>query len=258
MGIFTPLVQFIEKHKKGEEAAAEAVIINVAWTLAKRFGLVGAGIASAAVFSAVTASNVVHLAPGQSFNNYVYQTAPHYGVDPAASLSVSAMEGAGGGIGDNGTSFGPWQLHAGGALPMSVYHGPYSAATQSWAWSSAGVNYVLHEQGQLCHGLVGYSAVKCIAYRFERSANPAAETAGAWARYHYFHPTKPVHHSRAWHLRHRHGYRAWFDWALGVGPWKRYPPFKRHHPNVRPHTRKHIPLRWWHALATYERNHHLG
>lgn len=258
MGIFTPLVAFIEKHKKGEEAAAEAVLINVAWTLAKRFGLVGAGIASAAVFSAVTASNVIHVAPGKSLDNYVYQAAPHYHIDPAAELAITTMEGGGGGIGDNGTSFGPNQLHAGGALPMSVYHGPYSPVTQAWAWSSTGINYVLRqEEADGCGGLVGYRAVSCIAYRFERSTNPARETAGAWANYHLFHPTKPIHHSRAWHLRHRHGFHAWIDWALGVGSWKPYPPFKRHHPNTRPHVRKHIPHRWWVALATYKKDHHI-
>ena len=247
---------FVVKHKKAEETAAEAGAIDVIYAVLKRAGLIGAGIAAAATFHAATAGPI-HIAPGRSFENYVYQVAPRYHVDPAAELAISTQEGAGGGIGDNGTSFGPNQLHAGGALPMSVYYGPYSERTQSWAWSSTGINYVLHQEEELCGGLTGYAAVKCIAYRFERSINPARETAGAWANYHYFHGPVPVHHRRhltkAQKLRRRHqGFHSWLDWSLAVGPWKGYHKFDQH---VRPHVRHPAPRRWWKARARYLRSH---
>lgn len=168
---------------KQVEVAAEAAALDVGWAIVKRLGIFSAGVAAAATVAAVTSSGTTHLSPGLSLVRYVDQHAPAYRVDPAAELAITTMEGASGGIGDNGTSFGPNQLHYGGALPASVYYGPYSAKTQAWAWSSTGVNFVLRQEGDLCGGLTGYQAVRCIAYRFERSANPARETAGAWAAY---------------------------------------------------------------------------
>lgn len=247
---------FVVKHKKAEETAVEAGAIDIIWALLKRAGLVGAGIAAAATLSS---SGSIHVAPGRSFYNYVYQTAPRYHVDPAAELAISTQEGGSGGIGDNGTSFGPNQLHAGGALPRSVYFGPYSGRTQAWAWSSTGINYVLKQEEQLCGGLKGYAAVRCIAYRFERSINPARETAGAWANYHYFHAPKPVHHSRAWHLRHlrahsrRQAFHYWLDWSLGVGKWHGLHKFDI---KARPHVRRPARHIWWVRRAAYVRSHH--
>lgn len=165
------------------EVAAEAAGIDLLWAFVRRIGLFSAGVAAAATVAAVTSSSSVHLSPGLSLVRYVDEHAPAYRVDPAAELAITTQEGGGGGIGDNGTSFGPNQLHYGGALPSSVYYGPYSAKTQAWAWSGTGVSYVLRQIGELCGGLYGYRAVACIAYRFERSTNPARETAGAWAAY---------------------------------------------------------------------------
>lgn len=246
------LRRFLARHKRGEEAAAEAVALDLLWTFLRYAGLFGAGVATAAVASTVTSTGVVHLSPGKPLVNYVFQAAPRYHVDPAAELAITTMEGAGGGIGDNGTSFGPNQLHAGGALPRSVYYGPFSEKTQEWAWSSTGVNYVLHQEEELCGGLVGYRAVSCIAYRFERSTNPARETAGAWAHYYLFHPVKHRKLTRAQRLRRRHGFHAWFDWTLGVGKWKGIRPFNHRY---RPHTRLPVPHRWWERRAAYVRRH---
>lgn len=243
------LKRFTIRHKHGEEVAAEAVGLDLLWTVLRAAGFFGAGIASAAVVSTLNAGPV-HVSPGKSLVNYIYSAAPRYHVDPAAELAITTMEGAGGGIGDNGTSFGPNQLHYGGALPASVYHGPYSSVTQAWAWSSTGINFVLREEGELCGGLTGYVAVKCIAYRFERSANPPRETAGAWAHYHLFRP--PVKHlSRAQKLRNRHdGFHSWLDWSLAVGPWKGY---HRWDANVRPHVTRPAPVKWWKERARYVR-----
>lgn len=245
------LKRFLARHKRGEEVAAEALGLDLLWTVFRWAGLFGAGVAAAAVASSLSTSPV-HLSPGRSLGDYVYSVAPHYGIDPAAALAVSTQEGGGGGIGDSGTSFGPWQLHYGGALPSGVYHGPYSPVTQAWAWSSSGVNYALRQMGGVCRGLRSYAAVSCIVARFERSARVAAETAGAWRAYGFFHPTRRL--TRAERLRRRRGYHSWVDWSLAVGPWKGY---RRWNPHVRPHVRRHVPKSWWHRRALYARQHHL-
>jgi cell wall-associated NlpC family hydrolase len=99
------------------------------------------------------------------------------GLDPNAVLAVARQEGLGGGIGDQGTSFGPFQLHYGGAYPSSAPQG--AAASQQWAWSPQGVNYALGRIGQVAGGLQGPAAVRAIVTSFERPANPSSEIAGA-------------------------------------------------------------------------------
>lgn len=118
-----------------------------------------------------------------TLQGYVDQTAPKYGLDPAAVLAVSSVEGLGGGIGDQGTSFGPWQLHAGGALPSAEYEGPYAASTQHWAWSAAGVDYALAQMQHVAQGLSGQAAIEAIVTGFERPKNPAAEVQSASKAY---------------------------------------------------------------------------
>lgn len=112
---------------------------------------------------------------------YVEKQAPHYNLDPQAVLAVADQEGASGAIGDNGSSFGPWQLHKGGAYPASA---PQSAqAANAWAWSPAGVDYALASMSKVAGGLRGPAAVTAIVTRFERPANPGAETAAALSDY---------------------------------------------------------------------------
>lgn len=99
-------------------------------------------------------------------------------VDPAAVLAVARQEGLSGGIGDNGTSFGPFQLHVGGALPQAIgARGPQYA--QQWASSPAGILYAIQRIAQVAGGLKGAPAVRAIVTRFERPANPQREIAGA-------------------------------------------------------------------------------
>lgn len=112
--------------------------------------------------------------------DYVRQVAPAKGLDPSAVLAVASQEGLGGGIGDSGTSFGPWQLHQGGALPDSVGN-LGSDAAQAWAWSQDGINYALDQMVSVAKGLTGTQAVTAIVTRFERPANPQAEIQGALA-----------------------------------------------------------------------------
>jgi len=103
----------------------------------------------------------------------VVKRAPQYQLDPNAVIAVAIQEGISGHVGDNGTSFGPWQLHQGGAYPSSAPQGADSA--NRWAWSPAGVDYALGRMQQVAGGLKGRQAVKAIVYRFERPADPAKE-----------------------------------------------------------------------------------
>lgn len=106
--------------------------------------------------------------------------APRYGLDPRAVAAVAYNESGGSryAVGDGGTSFGFAQLHKGGALPASHY-----GDAQQWAASRAGVDYVLSRMGSVASGLKGLAAIRNIAYRFERPADPAAESATAWRWY---------------------------------------------------------------------------
>ena len=116
------------------------------------------------------------LSAGQmpSLQSLVEHYAPQYGVDPWAALKVSNVEGGGrfGAVGDQGTSFGPWQLHIGGAMPAQ-YTTPGSAA--AFANSVEGVKYVLSRMGSVAGGLKGPAAVSAIVRGFERPADPSGE-----------------------------------------------------------------------------------
>lgn len=110
---------------------------------------------------------------------YIAQRSRALGLDPKAVLAIARQEGLSGGVGDHGTSFGPFQLHQGGALPSGI---PLSQA-QSWAESPAGINYALNRINQVAHGLRGAQAISAISRGFERPANPSAEIAGAMSAY---------------------------------------------------------------------------
>jgi hypothetical protein len=109
------------------------------------------------------------------------QLAKYPGLDPRAVLAIAAHEGLGGGIGDQGTSFGPFQLHQGGAYPSSEPQ--QEQAAQQWAWSPEGIDYALRQIQGVAGGLKGMPAIEAISTRFERPANPQAEIADAAAHY---------------------------------------------------------------------------
>lgn len=115
------------------------------------------------------------------YQDYIARRSRLLGLDPAAVLAVASTEGGFGGPsstpGDFGTSFGPFQLHRGGALPS------YVQDPQGWSWSTAGIDYALSRIASVARGLVGQDAISNIVYRFERPADPAAETAKAAGRY---------------------------------------------------------------------------
>lgn len=102
-------------------------------------------------------------------------------LDPRAVTAVASQEGLGGGIGDGGTSFGPFQLHYGGAYPSSAPQG--EQASQAWATSPSGLDYALSRIASVAAGLKGQSAIDNIVTRFERPANPTREIQGASSAY---------------------------------------------------------------------------
>ncbi len=145
---------------------------------ASAFGLSSALPSAEGVFSGVASSAG---AIGGGIRNIV-SGAKQRGLDPGAVLAVASQEGLGGGVGDGGTSFGPFQLHAGGALPAAVWaKGPQFA--HQWAWSPAGINYALDRIAGVAKGLTGIQAINAIVRSFERPAKPDAEVAGAAANY---------------------------------------------------------------------------
>lgn len=106
---------------------------------------------------------------------------PHMQLDPKAVLAVASQEGLGGGIGDGGTSYGPFQLHIGGALPKEIGAlGPEKA--QAWATSTEGIDYALGRIATVAGGLTGTNAVANIVTRFERPRDVPKEISGATAQ----------------------------------------------------------------------------
>lgn len=107
--------------------------------------------------------------------SFIRQNAPRFRVDPRAALAVASAEGLAGGVGDQGTSYGPFQLHRGGALP--------SGRGRAWAESPAGILYALRQIGQVAGGMHGQQAVANIVRRFERPADPGGEIVRAMGAY---------------------------------------------------------------------------
>lgn len=121
----------------------------------------------------------------QGFISHVNEKAASYNLDPAAVLAISSQEGLGGGIGDGGHAFGPFQLNdAGGAFPASLA-GLGVQAKQDWAWSPAGIDFALERISGVAGGMSGWPAIHAIATFFERPRADllAGEIAGAWAQY---------------------------------------------------------------------------
>ncbi len=107
----------------------------------------------------------------------IQQYSAHLHLDPYAVASVSIMEGGGrfGEVGDGGTSFGPFQMHVGGALPPG--------RNAAWANSPQGVYYAMQQMAHVAAGMRGAQAIQNIVRRFERPAAPAPEVAGAISNY---------------------------------------------------------------------------
>lgn len=108
----------------------------------------------------------------------IAQMARQRGLDPRAVLAIASVEGGfNGSVGDHGTSFGPFQLHEGGALPKGISN------PNQWANSKAGIQYALDKIAGVAGGLRGQAAVQAISSRFERPANVPGEISKAMSRY---------------------------------------------------------------------------
>ena len=93
---------------------------------------------------------------GSNLISYIIGEAKALKLDPAAVLSVVTHEGGfSGAVGDQGTSFGPFQLHEGGKLPSGLS----GAKAQAYANSPAGVDYALGGIASIASGQSGTSAV---------------------------------------------------------------------------------------------------
>lgn len=113
---------------------------------------------------------------------WIVASSERYGVDPAAALAVWSQESPSLRDGDNGTSFGPFQLHWGGAMPRK-YVGN-TRASRAFANSPAGVDYAIRKMAESgAKGKKGKAAITAIVARFERPADIPGEIAGAWSNY---------------------------------------------------------------------------
>ena len=108
----------------------------------------------------------------------IVRIARNHGVDPVAALAVAMGEGGirFGAVGDNNTSWGPFQLHRGGALPADK--------DAAWANSIPGIRYAIRTMANAgAKGLEGLDAINAIVRQFERPAAPDASVQNAWKRY---------------------------------------------------------------------------
>jgi murein DD-endopeptidase MepM/ murein hydrolase activator NlpD len=110
---------------------------------------------------------------GQVIDAYARQL----GLDPRAVKAIGMVEGGlrRGAVGDHGTSFGPFQLHVGGALPRG--------RNAAWAGSDAGIMYAMRQMAGVARGMRGRAAVENISRRFERPADPGSEITRAMGYY---------------------------------------------------------------------------
>jgi len=116
-----------------------------------------------------------------SVGQIIVAAAKKYGVDAKAALAVAMGEGGlkFGAVGDKGTSFGPFQLHIGGASPFSD---PKKAA--EFANSIQGITYAIKQMAAAgAAGKTGFDAISAIIKGFERPLDPSASIAKAVAAY---------------------------------------------------------------------------
>lgn len=125
---------------------------------------------------------------GKDLAQYIFERQKQFGYDPLPALAVVPHEGGfSGAVGDSGTSFGPFQLHIGGALPKSIA----ASQAKTWANSPVGIDYALGRINSVVGKDTGTNAVTDIVYKFERPADPATETSKAISTYYGLGPDKP-------------------------------------------------------------------
>lgn len=120
---------------------------------------------------------------GDPLKKFIADEALRRKLDPLAVLSVANVEGGfSGAVGDSGSSFGPFQLHIGGALPSSVATQGADYA-KTWANTPEGLSYALDRIGAIAAGQKGISAIAAIVNLFERPTAPGPEVQRAWGTY---------------------------------------------------------------------------
>lgn len=103
---------------------------------------------------------------GDTLRNYIATRSRALGMDPNVPLAVAPHEGGfEGAIGDKGTSFGPFQLHIGGALPAA-----HNADARAWASSAEGIDYALGQIATTLRGRRGEAGVAALVREFEQPA----------------------------------------------------------------------------------------
>lgn len=108
---------------------------------------------------------------GKSLFDYIFERSKQLGLDPYAVESVVPHEGGyQGAIGDQGSSFGPFQLHVNGRLPSEIA-AKGSAFSASWANSPTGLDYALNGiRAAVPSGTSGYQAIEAQVTDFEQPA----------------------------------------------------------------------------------------
>ena len=126
----------------------------------------------------------MNIGDSNSLIQYVNERAPQFGLDPAAVLSIAKFEGMGGGIGDGGHAYGPWQDHLTDFQGRPWYgKGTNNQQVQQWAWSTDGIDYVLGQMSGVAKNLSGRDAISAIVTGYERSADQPGEIKNAWGVY---------------------------------------------------------------------------
>lgn len=102
----------------------------------------------------------------------IAQACSDYGVDALAAIANALHEGASGLIGDGGTAYGPFQIHAeDGRLAQFVGKPKNSNLVNGWAWSANGLQYAVRSMVNghpSARGLLGHVAVLAIIQGFEK------------------------------------------------------------------------------------------
>jgi hypothetical protein len=99
----------------------------------------------------------------------ILTSAQKHDLDPWVALALASSEGGFnyGSVGDGGTSYGPYQLHVGGALPPGE--------TAAWANSPAGIDYAIQQIKSVVGNRTGAAGIAAGVTRFERPAEPTPE-----------------------------------------------------------------------------------
>jgi hypothetical protein len=117
----------------------------------------------------------------------IAQACSDFGVDTLAVVADALHEGAGGGMGDGGLAYGPFQDHLTEFAGRPFYgKGRNNPVVNAWAWSENGIRYSVRQMATAspsARGLRGHPAVYAIVYGYERPQDKAGASATRAAEY---------------------------------------------------------------------------